>query len=40
MSNETEVKKAICYGCWLGAGVLATVKDGKVVKLEGDPDDS
>lgn len=38
MSKKTEIKKAICFGCWLNAGVLATVQDGKVVKLEGDPD--
>ena len=36
-NENTEVKRAICFGCWLQAGVLATVKDGKVVKLQGEP---
>ncbi|GAI48334.1 unnamed protein product, partial [marine sediment metagenome] len=38
MSNKTEVKRALCFGCWLQGGVRATVKDGKVVRLEGEPD--
>ncbi len=37
MGKETEVKRAICFGCWLQAGVRATVEDGRVVKLEGEP---
>ncbi len=36
-AKKTEVKRALCFGCWLQAGVLATVKDGKVVKLKGEP---
>ena len=36
--KNTEVKRALCFGCWLQAGVLATVEDGKVVKLKGEPD--
>jgi anaerobic selenocysteine-containing dehydrogenase len=36
-ANTTEVKRALCFGCWLQAGVLATVEDGKVVKLRGEP---
>ena len=36
--NKTaETKRAICFGCWLQAGVLATVENGKVVKLSGEP---
>jgi len=38
MKGKTEVKRAICFGCWLQGGVLATVEDGKVVKIEGEPD--
>ena len=39
MQNDknTEVKRAICFGCWLQAGVLATVKDGRVTSLTGEP---
>jgi anaerobic selenocysteine-containing dehydrogenase len=33
-----DVKRCICFGCWLQAGVLATVENGKVVKLKGEPD--
>jgi anaerobic selenocysteine-containing dehydrogenase len=36
-AKTTETKRAICFGCWLQAGVLATVEDGKVVKLTGEP---
>jgi anaerobic selenocysteine-containing dehydrogenase len=36
-AKTTETKRAICFGCWLQAGVLATVEDGKVVKLSGEP---
>ena len=36
-NENTEVKRALCFGCWLQAGVLATVEDGKVVKLKGEP---
>ena len=35
--KNTEVKRALCFGCWLQAGVLATVEDGKVVQLRGEP---
>ena len=35
--KTAEVKRALCFGCWLQAGVLATVEDGKVVKLKGEP---
>lgn len=33
-----EVKKSACYFCHQNCGVLAYVKDGKVLKIEGDPD--
>ncbi|NTU89693.1 MAG: molybdopterin-dependent oxidoreductase, partial [Actinobacteria bacterium] len=32
-----EVKKTCCYFCHQNCGVLAYVKDGKVLKIEGDP---
>ncbi len=35
--KTNEVKRALCFGCWLQGGVLATVEDGKVVKLKGEP---
>jgi anaerobic selenocysteine-containing dehydrogenase len=35
--KNIEVKRALCFGCWLQAGVMATVEDGKVVKLRGEP---
>ena len=40
-SEEGEVKKlrTLCRACLNNCGMIATVKDGKVVKLEGDPDD-
>lgn len=33
-----EVKKSCCYFCHQNCGVLAYVKDGEVLKIEGDPD--
>ena len=33
-----EVKKSACYFCHQNCGVLAYVKDGDVIKIEGDPD--
>jgi anaerobic selenocysteine-containing dehydrogenase len=35
--KNSEIKRALCFGCWLQAGVLATVENGKVVKLRGEP---
>ncbi|MBQ9043957.1 MAG: molybdopterin-dependent oxidoreductase [Eggerthellaceae bacterium] len=32
-----EVKKSACYFCHANCGVLAYVKDGDVIKIEGDP---
>ena len=32
-----EVKKSACYFCHANCGVLAYVKDGEVIKIEGDP---
>jgi len=32
------IKRAICFGCSSQAGVLATVEDGKIVRLQGEPD--
>ena len=33
---NSEVRRALCFGCWLQAGVLATVENGRVVKLKGE----
>ena len=33
-----EVVKSLCYFCHANCGVLAYVKDGDVIKIEGDPD--
>ena len=37
-TENRNVKRCICFGCWLQAGVLATVENGKLVKLKGEPD--
>jgi anaerobic selenocysteine-containing dehydrogenase len=34
---DVEVKKSCCYFCHQNCGVLAYVRDGKVLKIEGDP---
>lgn len=34
---NSETRRALCFGCWLQAGVLATVENGKVIKLRGEP---
>ena len=34
---DSQVKRAICFGCWLQAGVLATIEDGRVTRLKGEP---
>jgi anaerobic selenocysteine-containing dehydrogenase len=36
-TKDTQVKRALCFGCWLQAGVLATVENGRVVDLKGEP---
>ena len=33
-----EVKRASCFLCHLNCGVLCTKENGRVVKIEGDPD--
>ncbi len=33
-----EMVKSLCYFCHANCGVLAYVKDGEVIKIEGDPD--
>lgn len=35
---EREVKRASCFLCHLNCGVLCTKENGRVVKIEGDPD--
>jgi len=37
-NSETKIVKTICDRCHCGCGVLAYVKEGKVDKVEGDPD--
>jgi anaerobic selenocysteine-containing dehydrogenase len=34
--NETKIVKTVCSTCYCGCGVIAHVKDGRVVKIEGD----
>ena len=34
---DVEVKKSCCYFCHQNCGVLAYVRDGEVIKIEGDP---
>ena len=38
-SGETQKVRTICRACLNNCGMIAHVRDGKVVKLEGDPDD-
>lgn len=38
LEEGVEIKKSCCYFCHTNCGVLAYVKDGKVLKIEGDPD--
>ncbi|MFQ6111276.1 MAG: molybdopterin-dependent oxidoreductase [Nitrospinota bacterium] len=38
MASEVKVLKSACHMCHGGCGVLVHVQDGKVVKVEGDPD--
>lgn len=37
-NSDTKIVKSICMPCHSGCGVLVHVKDGQVVKIEGDPD--
>jgi len=37
-SDKEQVIKSNCRGCHGGCGVLVHVKDGKITKIEGDPD--
>ena len=36
--SDVKFVKTVCRSCHGGCGVIAHVKDGKVVKVEGDPD--
>jgi len=38
MMGETKKVRTACRSCHGGCGVIAHVKDGKVIKVEGDPD--
>lgn len=38
LDEREVVKRGICFGCSSQAGVLATLKDGRVVRLGGEPD--
>ena len=37
-SGEEQAIKSNCRGCHGGCGVLAYIEDGKLFKIEGDPD--
>lgn len=37
-ASGVEMVKSLCYFCHANCGVLAYVKDGEVIKIEGDPD--
>ncbi len=37
-ADGVEMVKSLCYFCHANCGVLAYVKDGDVIKIEGDPD--
>ena len=37
-SHDMEIYRSICQECYMECGVLVHVKDGKVVRLEGDPE--
>ncbi len=34
---EKTIKRSLCFGCHANCGILVTVEDGKVTKLEGNP---
>ena len=36
-SSEEKVVRTVCKGCHIACGVLAHVKDGRLVWVEGDP---
>jgi len=38
VNSEEKVIKTVCSLCYCACGVLATVRDGRVVELKGDPD--
>lgn len=38
MSKDTEIKKAICFWCKAECGVLVHVENGRLLKVEPDPD--
>ena len=38
VETTREVKRASCFLCHLNCGVLCTKENGRIVKIEGDPD--
>ena len=38
-SSEVTKQRTICRACLNNCGMIAHIQDGKVIKLEGDPDD-
>jgi anaerobic selenocysteine-containing dehydrogenase len=36
--NERKIKTACFHDCWDACGMIATVRDGRLLKLDGDPD--
>jgi anaerobic selenocysteine-containing dehydrogenase len=38
MGCELEIKKTLCSMCALNCGLLVYVRDGKIIKIRGNPD--
>ena len=38
VSEDVEIKRSVCHWCKGECGVLVHVKDGRLIKLEEDPD--
>jgi anaerobic selenocysteine-containing dehydrogenase len=38
LTSQEQIIRSNCRGCHGGCGVLAHVKNGTIVKIEGDPD--
>jgi len=38
LEGGVEVKKAACWFCYQNCGMLVYVKNGEIIKVEGDPD--
>jgi anaerobic selenocysteine-containing dehydrogenase len=38
INSGEKIVKTVCSACYGGCGVIAHIKDGKVIKIKGDPD--